>query len=159
MSGKLSEEQLRRCRARAKANNSSVYQEVFLEAGGRLKDWYESGTHRPVMFGFPADGTDAEMAEFACTEVARSRAFAAALEYRGREPKGGATPDEDACARVIAGRLTLAVMTRLGRPLKDREAHALGLAAAYIAMGPSAPEQVALEATAIERAIELANGG
>ncbi len=40
MPKELSEEQLRRCRARAKANKSSLEQEVFLERGGSLQQWY-----------------------------------------------------------------------------------------------------------------------
>lgn len=40
MSKELTEESLRRCRARAKANRSSLEQEVFLLRGGTLDQWY-----------------------------------------------------------------------------------------------------------------------
>lgn len=154
----LTPEQIARCRAKARANNSSVHQEVFLAAGGRLKDWYESGVQRPAMFGFPSDGSEAELCEFAATEVARSRAFSAALEYRAGEPIGGSTEAEDARARVAAVRIALALMARLGRPLKQKEADAVDAAAAYIGMATNESERLTLEASAIERAVEMVNG-
>lgn len=157
--GKLTHEQIRRCRALARANKSSVHQEAFLAAGGRPKDWYESGVQRPAMFGFPSDGTDTELSEFAATEVERSRAFSAALEYRAKEPKGGSTELEAARAHIIAGRMTLALMSRLGRPLKADESDAIASAATFIGMAVNESEQLELEACAIERAIELSNGG
>ncbi len=155
---KMTLELIARCRAKARANNTSVEQEVFLAAGGRLKDWYESGTHRPAMFGFPSDGTDAEMAEFADTEVARSRAFAASLQFRAKEPKGGSTELESARSVVIAARMKCALLPKLGRPLTEKEDHALRAAADYIALEPNGPAQVALEAYSVQRAIELVNG-
>lgn len=46
MSIELSEEQIRRCHAKAKANNSSPEQELFLARGGTLRQWYWSAAVR-----------------------------------------------------------------------------------------------------------------
>jgi hypothetical protein len=59
---------------------------------------------------------------------------------------------------LIAARMKCELLSRLSRPLVAKEESALRLAASYIASDDSAASQVALEAYAVERAIELTNG-
>ncbi len=92
--GKLSDEQVARAKAKAKANNSTLKQELFLASGGTLRQWYgqeyEAANLEPPR---PTDGAVLKL---------KLRILTCVREKLGRSLTDGETAAIDACAELVA---------------------------------------------------------